>query len=182
VAIVLEETGERKLTLTRWGLIPRWAKDSKIGNKLINARAETVREKPSFREAFQRRRCLVVADGFYEWRKVDRLKQPYYIRQKDDRPFAFAGLWESWRGEEETIRSSTIITTTANETVQPIHDRQPVILSPENYAPWLDPNAKPDALQSLLAPSESDRLKAFPVRPLVNSPARDSAELIEAIA
>src|SRR5918993_4030416 len=136
-AVVEEEDDKRKLEMFHWGLIPSWAKDPSIGNKMINARAETVSEKPSFRTAFKKRRCLIVADGFYEWQKTDNGKQPFYIRMKDSSPFAFAGLWESWdRGEE--IRSCSIITTDANDLMGQIHHRMPVILPPENYGVWLD--------------------------------------------
>jgi putative SOS response-associated peptidase YedK len=129
VAAVVEEDEKRKLEMLRWGLIPSWAKDPAIGNKMINARAETVSEKPSFRKAFKVRRCLILADGFYEWQKTDNGKQPYHIKMQDDSPFAFAGLWETWKNGEE-IRSCTIITTDANDLMGEIHHRMPVILHP----------------------------------------------------
>src|SRR5215216_4713323 len=132
VAAVVEEDEKRKLEMLRWGLIPSWAKDPAIGNKMINARAETVAEKPSFRSAFKVRRCLILADGFYEWQKTDNGKQPYYIKMQDGSPFAFAGLWEIWQNGEE-IRSATIITTDANDLMNEIHHRMPVILPPEDY-------------------------------------------------
>ncbi|MDV3002480.1 MAG: SOS response-associated protein YedK (plasmid) [Chroococcopsis gigantea SAG 12.99] len=175
VAIV---TGERQLQFARWGLIPPWAKDKAISSKLINARAETLSEKPSFREAFKHRRCLILADGFYEWQGVGKKKQPYCIRLEDERLFAFAGLWESWRGEGELIDSCTIITTNANDSIRPIHDRMPVILPPAAYETWLAPTSSRPDLQSLLVPIESDRLKSFPVSTLVNSPAHDRPELL----
>ena len=131
VAAVIEGEGKRKLEMLHWGLTPSWADDPRMGNKIINARAETVAEKPSFRKAFRNHRCLVLADGFYEWHKTGNGKQPYYIRMEDGSPFAFAGLWESWQNGTE-IRSATIITTDANDVVGPIHNRMPVILHPED--------------------------------------------------
>ncbi len=134
VAAVVEEDEKRKLKMFRWGLVPSWAKDPAIGNKMINARAETVSEKPSFRSAFKRRRCLIVADGFYEWQKTDGgAKQPYHFRMKDSSPFAFAGLWETWDGDGADVRSCSIITTDANDLMKEIHHRMPVILLPDNY-------------------------------------------------
>ncbi|PSB54255.1 hypothetical protein C7B61_22460, partial [filamentous cyanobacterium CCP1] len=133
-------TSERELTYLSWGLVPSWAKDPKIGTKLINARAETLAEKPSFRAAFKRRRCLIVADGFYEWHRTPEGKQPYYFHLQDHQPFAFGGLWEHWEnGNGDVIESCAIITTAANEVLSPIHDRMPVILEPKGYDLWLDP-------------------------------------------
>jgi putative SOS response-associated peptidase YedK len=138
VPIVRQKDKKLEMVLAKWGLIPSWAKDMKIGNQLINARADTVATKPSFRSAFKSRRCLIPADGFYEWRKTEDGKQPFHIRMKDKEPFAFAGLWERWRPEEgEPVESCTIITTDANELMGPIHNRMPVILAPEDYATWL---------------------------------------------
>jgi putative SOS response-associated peptidase YedK len=152
VATVLVEGGKRKLEMLHWGLIPSWADDPSIGNKMINARAETVAEKPSFRKAFRNHRCLVLADGFYEWQKTANGKQPYYIRMEDDSPFAFAGLWERWKNGSE-VRSATIITTDANDIVAPIHNRMPVILHPEDYGLWLDPDFdEKEPLTTLLKP------------------------------
>src|SRR4028118_1661418 len=139
VATVLSENGKRKLEMLRWGLIPSWADDPEIGNRTINARAETVAEKPSYRKAFKTSRCLILADGFYEWQKTDSGKQPFHIRMEAGSPFAFAGLWEIWdKGEE--IRSCTIITTDANDLVGEVHNRMPVILHAEDYEMWLDPD------------------------------------------
>lgn len=186
----------RELAMLRWGLIPSWSKDEKIGNRLLNARSETAAEKPSFRTAFRRRRCLVVADGFYEWQKIGpdqagagkgAKKQPYYIRMRDERPFAFAGLWESWRGPKgaelaSPIESCTILTTGPNELMQRLHDRMPVILSPEDYELWLDPTFQGlDALQALQRPLAADAMIADPVSTLVNSPRNESPECIVAI-
>jgi putative SOS response-associated peptidase YedK len=145
--------GGRELTSFRWGLIPSWADDPSIGNRMINARAETVAGKPAFRHSVRAKRCLIVSDGFYEWRKLNGRKQPYYIRMKDDHPFAFAGLWEEWGRDAGAIRSCTIITTDANELMAPIHDRMPVIVHPSDYGLWLDPAVSdPGRLQPLLRP------------------------------
>ncbi len=182
VAAVIEEDDERKLEMFRWGLIPSWAKDPAIGNKMINARAETVSEKPSFRTAFKKRRCLIVADGFYEWQKTDSGKQPFYIRMKDASPFAFAGLWESWdKGEE--IRSCSIITTDANDVMDEIHHRMPVILHPENYGVWLDQGFEDkEALMDLLKPYPSKEMQAYPVSRRVNKPANNEPSVMEPAA
>jgi putative SOS response-associated peptidase YedK len=170
-----------ELAWLRWGLIPGWAKDAAIGARLINARAETAAEKPAFRAAMRRRRCLVVADGFYEWRQTGRAKQPYFIGLADDRPFAFAGVWESWEGAEHTmIETCTILTTDANELIRPVHDRMPVILPPADYAAWLDPAVEdPRPLAPLLAPYPSEAMRAYPVGDFVNSPAHDSPQCVE---
>ena len=175
----------RQLTFVRWGLIPSWAKEAAIGNRMVNARGETVAEKPSFREAFKRRRCLVVADGYYEWKRTGRAKQPYYIRLRDEAPLAFAGLWESWRGPrdmllDEPLETCTIITTDANELTSPIHDRMPVILDTNQYEFWLDSEFQESApLLALLQPYDDDDLVADPVSTYVNSPAHDDATCID---
>ncbi|WP_096599020.1 SOS response-associated peptidase family protein [Calothrix sp. NIES-2100] len=164
----------------RWGLIPSWAKDPGIGAKLINARAETVAEKPSFRSAFKHRRCLVLADGFYEWEKQQHKKQPFYFRVQNGQPFAFAGLWEKWQSPSgEEITSCTILTTTANEVLQPIHDRMPVILAANDYNLWLDPQQqKPEVLQPLLRPYPAGAMTSYPVSTLVNKPQHNTPECI----
>ena len=170
------DTGIRELRQLRWGLIPAWAKDPKIGYKLINARAETVADKPSFRAAFRLRRCLILADGFYEWQQLDgsRHKQPYFIGLQDERLFAFAGLYEQWHSPDgEVVDTCTIITTTANELVEPIHARMPVILAPQDYPQWLDPNGAAPDLQALLDPYPAAAMKAYPVSNVVNSPKND---------
>ena len=175
-----EEAEGRELVLVRWGLIPPWAKDLSIGSKLINARAETVATKPSFRSAFRKRRCLIPADGFYEWRKVDGGTQPMLIQLKGGGLFAFAGLWEWWKGGEDgPVESCTIITTTPTAVTAPIHNRMPVILDPADYDRWLDLE-RPDA-QELLRPCPDDWLEAYPVSPRVNRPQNDDATLIERI-
>lgn len=171
----------RELVLLRWGLIPSWAKDPGVGSRLINARSETVAEKPSFRSAFKSRRCLVPADGFYEWQRQERGRQPFFIRMREGTPFAIAGLWEHWQGPEgEVIESCTLLTTAANEVMRPLHDRMPVILNPKDYDLWLDPDVqKREALSPLLRPYTAEAMVAYPVRPVVNSPANDSPLCIE---
>ena len=176
VAVVRLEPdlGVRGLDTLRWGLIPSWADDPSIGNRMINARAETVVEKPAFRHAFKAKRCLVVADDFFEWQKIDGRKQPFYIKMRDDHPFAFAGLWERWTKGGEPIESCTIVTTGANKLMEPIHDRMPVIVPKPAYDLWLDPTIKdPERLQPLLAPYPSDEMVAYTVSTLVNSPKND---------
>jgi len=171
----------RELVWLHWGLIPSWAKDPAIGNRMINARAETAAEKPAYRAAMRRRRCLLPADGFYEWQKAGRAKQPHFIRMKDDRPFAFAGLWETWEGPDNSyIESCTVLTTEPNDVVRPIHDRMPVILDPKNYEQWLDTTTEdPTGLLPLLRPYPSEQMRADPVNTLVNSPANDEPGCIE---
>jgi putative SOS response-associated peptidase YedK len=182
VATVLVEGGKRKLEMLHWGLIPSWADDPSVGNRMINARAETVAEKRSFRNAFRNHRCLVLADGFYEWQKGANGKQPYYIRMQDDSPFAFAGLWESWHNGTE-IRSATIITTDANDVVAPIHTRMPVILHPEDYGLWLDPDfEEKEPLTTLLKPYPTEAMEAYPVSRRVNSPSNNEPNVIESVA
>jgi putative SOS response-associated peptidase YedK len=165
----------REIVLLRWGLIPSWSKDPAIGSRLINARAETASEKPSFRNAFRRHRCLVPANGFYEWRRQERGKQPFFVRMQDKRLFAFAGLWDRWKSPDEvTVETCTILTTAANTVLAPIHDRMPVILSPAHYDRWLDPSLKdPDTLTPLLVPFPPEEMLAFPVSPRVNAPSTD---------
>ena len=182
VATVLSENGKRKLEMLRWGLIPSWADDPEIGNKMINARAETVAEKPSYRRAFKRSRCLILADGFYEWQKTDSGKQPFHIRMQDGSPFAFAGLWESWdKGEE--IRSCTIITTEANDLVGEVHNRMPVILHAEDYEMWLDSDFDTrEPLMSLLKPFPAEAMDAYPVSRRVNKPSNNEPGVVEPAA
>lgn len=177
--------GENRMGFMRWGLIPSWAKDPRIGSKMINARGETVHEKPSFRAAFKRRRCLIIADGFYEWQKQGDSKQPVYITLQQDKPFAFAGLWEQWTDRESggELTTCTIITTGPNDLVRPIHDRMPVILGREDYARWLRTDERDaEALLPLLRPYPAAQMTAWPVSRRVNSPANDDAALIEAVA
>jgi putative SOS response-associated peptidase YedK len=172
----------RQWSLLRWGLIPSWADDPAIGNRLINARAETVAIKPAFRHAFQKGRCLVIADGFYEWKKTGSTKQPFYVRLRDDGPFAFAGLSEHWQRGDQTIDSCAIITTEPNELMAGIHDRMPVILSPENYSLWLDGDFRGQAqLLEMLRPFPTEEMEAHPVSTLVNNPRNETAACIEAV-
>lgn len=167
--------------LLRWGLVPSWAKDQTIGAKLINARAETVAEKPSFRAAFKQRRCLILADGFYEWQRVDRkTKQPYYFQLADKQPFAFAGLWERWQGDGDVVETCTILTTQANELLQPIHDRMPVIVNPEDYDRWLEPTLTPDH-QALLHPYNAALMQGYRVSTLVNRATNDSPDCVNSL-
>ncbi|MFB2918882.1 SOS response-associated peptidase [Aerosakkonema funiforme] len=179
--LVNSEDKETELKMLRWGLIPSWAKDIKMGAKLINARAETVAEKPAFRSAFKHRRCLVLADGFYEWQEQDGKKQPFYFRLEDGKPFAFAGLWERWeKGEGDAIASCTIVTTEANDVMRPIHDRMPVILDPKDYETWLDPQVqKRETLESLLQPYQSEDMTVYPVSTKVNNARTDSPDCIK---
>ncbi len=174
----------RQLVRLRWGLVPAWAKDPAIGNRLINARAETAAEKPAFRTALRRRRCLVVADGFYEWQRSGKQKQPYFIRLCDDRPFAFAGLWEHWEGPDHSaLETCALLTTEPNDLMKPIHDRMPVILSPSDFDHWLDPAVQqPEQLASLFRPYPSEEMVAYPVSAYVNSPTRDDPRCIEPTA
>ncbi len=170
----------RHFVWLRWGLVPSWAKEPGIGNRMINARAETLAEKPAFRAAFRRRRCLIPADGFYEWKTEQGRKQPYRIALASGAPFAFAGLWERWEGAggDGAIESCTIVTTEANERLRAIHHRMPVILAPEAYGPWLDPETPGAQAQALLGPAPSEWFTAYRVSPKINSPANDDPALI----
>jgi len=171
----------RELVVLHWGLVPFWAKDPGIGARMINARSETVAEKPAFRHAFRRRRCLVAADGFYEWQKQNGGKQPYYIRVRSGGPFAIAGLWERWEGADGTsIGSCTLLTTTPNDLMRSLHDRMPVILPPADYARWLDPGFQDvERLLPLLRPYPSAEMEAYPVSRRVNNPDNDDPQCIE---
>jgi putative SOS response-associated peptidase YedK len=185
VVRAIEGGAGRELAMMNWGLIPSWAKDAAIGNKMINARSETVARKPSFREAFRHRRCLVPADGFYEWRREGETKQPFRIGMKGGKPFAFAGLWERWEGSGDglAVETFTILTTEANRKLRPIHPRMPVILEPESYPTWLD-----------TSPENTDRslsvLKPFPIEPMafyrvstrVNSPRNDDPACVKPLS
>ena len=175
------ESGERELVLMRWGLIPHWAKEERIGYKMINARAETVDSKPAFRQPFKRHRCLIPANGFYEWRKTQSSKIPYYIYPRDDSVMGFAGLWDIWTNPEgERIESCTIITTAANAVIQPLHDRMPLIVEPDGYDVWLTGNV--DGASEVLGVPSSVQLEAYPVSTRVNKPANDDPGCIERVA
>jgi putative SOS response-associated peptidase YedK len=204
-----QEKGPRRALGTfRWGLVPTWAKDPSVGNRMINARAEGVAEKPAYRRAFERRRCIIPADAFYEWqRRTDadgkaKGRLPFAIHRRDGQPMAFAGLWEVWwpggsaradrsdrpdgpdgpdpaRDDEEPLRTCAIVTTAANELLVPIHDRMPVVLAPEDWATWLDPGADLDRVKRLLVPAPSDWFEVYPVSSLVNNVAHEGPELLE---
>lgn len=173
VPVIYSYEGNRVIALRHWGLIPHWAKDKKY--KQINARSETLSEKPFFRDSFKNRRCLIPANGFYEWQGTKSNKQPYYIKLKDNELFAFAGLWDAWKGDDKTIESCTIITTAANEVMAPIHERMPVILDRDNYDQWLNEGAT-----ELLAPY-SGEIDIYPVSTKVNKPSSNSAELMNPV-
>ena len=189
IATVRLSDGGRRLSMLRWGLVPAWAKEPNIGYRLINARSETAHRKPSFRDAFKARRCLIPADGFYEWKREGKAKQPYLIGMKDGAGFVFAGLWESWRVPEgltltrmlselepgDTLKTCTILTTEANAALAPIHPRMPAILPRDAYAPWLAGEAVP------LAPYPADAMTFHPVRTLVNKPANDDERCVAAV-
>lgn len=173
----------RLLVFFRWGLIPYWAKDISIGSKLINARAETLLDKPSFRDSFKKRRCIIVADSFFEWKKCANKKIPYRIFMKDKTPFAMAGLWEKWSPPQGSpLLTCTIITTEANSLLEPLHHRMPVILKPEETATWLDPSQQnPAQIKYLLKPYPSEDMEYYTVSSLVNSPSNTSPDIIKRI-
>jgi putative SOS response-associated peptidase YedK len=174
----------REMAFYRWGLVPAWAKDASMGARLINARSETVQEKPAFRQAFKQRRCIIPADGFYEWQRTQGRKQPFFFRMRDERPFGFAGLWERWEGEGgQVINSCTILTTEANEVLRPVHDRMPVILHPDEYEMWLDPDVrKLDLIKEMLRPYPAEEMTSYPVSTAINSPQNQGVTLIERAA
>ena len=175
--------GGREMTTMKWGLVPAWSAEPKTGYSTINARAETVAQKPAFRSAFRHRRCLIAADGFYEWHvEADGHKQPYFIYLEDHAPFAFAGLWEHWERDGKSLDSCSIIVTTANDRMRPIHDRMPVILAPEAFDAWMDPTvSQPEVLQPLLAPYPAESMRLHPVTTAVNNPRHEGPTLIEAV-
>ena len=172
--------GKRELALLKWGLVPFWSKDETIGNRLINARAETVHEKPAFRDAYKKRRLLVPASGFYEWKSETGGKQPYFITAKSKELISLAGLWERWdKGSEQPLETFTILTTEPNPLIAELHNRMPVIIPPQSFGVWLDPLTGEDRLQQLLKPYPEDQLTYYPVSRLVNKPSNDLPELIE---
>lgn len=182
VVAVQAEGGQREAALLRWGLIPLWASDLKIGAKMINARAETLLEKPAFKASFKRRRCLIPDSGFYEWkRRSSHDKQPYHIHRNDNTPLAFAGLWGRWDKGEQPIESCTIITTDANPLMRPLHDRMPVILSPDQWNIWLDNAVPAEAQAELLQPYAKNDLVVEPVSTLVNNARNDSPECVATV-
>ncbi len=174
--------GGRRLAMLYWGLVPFWAKERAIGNRMINARAETVADKPAYRAAFRRRRCLLPADGWYEWQQAKGGKQPWFIRHRDGGPLSFAGLWERWQDPSDgsELESCTIVTTDAAASISSIHDRMPVVLDAEAWARWLDPACDdPAALADFLGPGDPDRFEAWPVSRRVNSPRNQGPALID---
>ncbi|MEX0269236.1 SOS response-associated peptidase [Leptolyngbyaceae cyanobacterium UHCC 1019] len=174
-------SSQRRFRVFQWGLVPFWVKDASLGAKPINARAETVAQKPSFRAAFRHRRCLILADGFYEWQRVGSAKQPHFFHLQDDQPFAFAGLWEQWESpQNEILETCTILTTEANEVVRPVHRRMPVMLHPDDYDQWIDPSLNVSSqLLPLLRPYPADEMAAYPVSKKVNRVSSDRPECIE---
>ncbi len=185
LALVMTDEKPEELQMYKWGLIPSWAKEASIGNKMINAKSETIFEKPSFRNLIKKRRCLVISDGFYEWKPLaSKHKQPFRIGLKGDELFAFAGLWDSWTDKEsgEMIHSFTIITTNANKLVAPIHDRMPVILEREDEKKWISHNISQDEIVKMLTSYPTEKMKAYPVSEKVNSPRNDSEEVIEEVS
>lgn len=186
----LAAQGLREVVSMRWGLIPFWASDTSIGSRMINARSETAADKPAFRQAWQKRRCLIPADGFYEWQTMARgSKQPWLIQQADEQPFAMAGLWECWHprhpdgatATEQIVLSCTILTTEANADLRPLHDRMPVILQPADYDMWLSEQASPAQRAQLMRPLPNGQLLRFPVSTMVNRPVVDNAECVQPI-
>ncbi len=170
-----------RLVLTHWGLIPFWAKDRTVGNKMINARAETLLSKPSFKSPFQKRRCIILTDGFYEWKGTGKGKEPFFVRLKSRAPFGFAGLWDKWTDKQtgQEILSSTIITTDANALIAEVHNRMPVILNPDHYKIWLSEKEVPDStLTHCLKPVSAQEMEIFRISTLVNNPRNDSEECI----
>ncbi len=183
VAVVrlLPDDTDRKLAMLRWGLLPAWVKDPTKVQQPINAKAETAAEKPMFRDAFKRRRCLAPADGFYEWKQEGGRKQPVYIHMKDGEPFAIAGLWERWAGQDgQVIESCTLLTTEPNDLLAPIHNRMPVILDPKDYEQWLDPDMQAaDGVKPLLRPYPSDLMTVYSISLRVNNPKNDDSQCLE---
>jgi len=181
-ALRVVEEGRRSLVMLHWGLVPHWAKERAIGNRMINARSETLAEKPAYRDAFRRRRCLVLADGWYEWQAAPGGKQPWFVRLRDPRPIAFAGLWERWKDPAgELLESCSIVTCDASESIRKVHDRMPVVLPGESWDRWMDPAySDTEALSKILAPYDAKALKAWQVSRLVNAPKNEGPKLIEA--
>ena len=182
VGVILFADGVRQGSVFHWGLIPSWSKDPKVAYRMFNARGETVASKPSFRSAFKRRRCLIPADGFYEWKKgPGKEKQPYHIGLADEGPLAFAGLWEKWLSPEGSeIFSCTIITTSANSLLSDLHERMPVILEPEDFSRWLDPELQEsEGVEDLIRTYPEDKMKIYPVNPIVNNARNETEDCIK---
>lgn len=179
VPTVVYDGHNRRMSVLRWGLIPHWAKDESVGMKTINARAETISEKPSFRDSFRSKRCLVPADGFIEWARNTKEKTPKYINLKSNELFGMAGLWAEWHGNGQSIQTFSIVTTEANDLIGKVHHRMPVILNPENYSQWLDPLATSAQLKSLLVPFPPDEMKVRSISKVVNSAKNDSPDCLK---
>jgi putative SOS response-associated peptidase YedK len=181
LTVTTDKEGAPRGELLRWGLVPSWAKSRSIGAKMINARVETAAEKPAFRRAFERYRCLIIADGFYEWRRTPGApKQPFHITRDDDEPFAFAGLWSIWHGDQErTLRTCTILTTAANATIATLHDRMPVILTPGHEDEWLELETPPERLQEILAGLPARHTELVEVSSAVNDVRNDGPECLQ---
>jgi putative SOS response-associated peptidase YedK len=181
ILAVRELADGREMSFFKWGLVPSWAKDTSMSARLINARSETIEEKPSFRDAFRKRRCIIPADGFYEWQRTEGRKQPFFFRMREESPFGLAGLWERWEGEGgQAINSCTMMTTEANEVLRPVHDRMPVILHPDGYDAWLDTDVrKLDLIKEMLRPYPAEEMTSYPVSMAINSPRNQGAELME---
>ena len=179
----LGANGAREMAMVSWGLVPVWAKERAIGNKLINARAETLAEKPSFRDAYKKRRCVLPADGYFEWKKEGTVKQPYAFRARDGRPLALAGLWSWWKDPAtgEPLESCAILTTSPNELAATVHDRMPVILSPANVPLWLATGAPTPSFTELFSPFPAAEMLTYPVSRKVNSPANDTPDVLEPV-
>ena len=182
MAVRLTSSEARELVYLRWGLLPFWTKDPKRLPNLINARAETVADKPAFRQVFRHRRCLIPADGFYEWKPQAKAKQPYRITRQDAQPFALAGLWDAWENEGHTLESCALLITEANPLIRPIHDRMPVILPPQAWQSWLNPKTDLAELKAHLTPYPPDDLTAYPISLRVNNPRNDDPQVIAEMA
>jgi putative SOS response-associated peptidase YedK len=181
LAVRRDKAGRRQARPLRWGLVPCWADDPAVGNRLINARAESVATRAAFRDAFRQRRCLVPAQGFYEWKKFGRAREPWLVRLKGGRTFAFAGVWDRWTGGQGAIESCALITTPANAVVAPIHGRMPVVIHRRAYEAWLDPDAEEADLRALLEPFPPEAMEAFPVSPRVNRTDVDDPDLVRPV-
>ena len=176
----LDKEGRRELIMMRWGLVPLWAKDLSMGARCINARAESAADRPAFRDAFERRRCLVPTDGFFEWEKKGKVKQPWRIGPAEDGLMALAGLWERWRAPDGgVVRTYAVVTTEANELVAPLHDRMPAVIPPDEFGAWLDPDTPAERLREMLRPYPAERMKAYPVSRRLNDVRNDDAGCIE---
>jgi putative SOS response-associated peptidase YedK len=181
VLVVRQVSDHRTVDMMKWGLVPSWAKDPAVGSRMINARAETAAEKPSFRHAIRYRRCIVPASGYFEWKQVGKFKTPYYFRMKEGAPLGLAGIWEEWKTPDNSpLHTLSILTTSANRIVAPIHDRMPVILPPDEYSRWLSRHiTRPEELQTLYQSFPAELLEAYPVSDKVNSPRNNGRENIQ---